>query len=245
MIDTSEDELSVLTTGILKQPLRELAVQFEAAHGCKISASWGPSSGHSPQANQVRIRNGERVDVLLMVSSGMDALVREGHFAPLVRKDIAMSKIGVAVRADHEPVDVETVEQLRKVLLQARSVGYSEGASGSYVENTLLKRLGIEHELAGKTHVVLGQKFVGEAVAAGEVEVGVQQLSELRLVPGINIVGALPEPVQYVSVVSGAVSAKARHVELATRFLDFLCSDPAVAAFTAAGLETPSANARS
>lgn len=245
MTDTFNDELRVLTTGILKQPLRELAVQFEAEHRCKISASWGPSSGHSPEANQMRIRNGERVDVLLMVSSGMDALIRDGHFAPVVRKDIAMSKIGVAVRADHEPVDVGTVEQLRNVLLKAHSVGYSEGASGSYVENTLLERLGIERELAGKTHVVLGQKFVGEAVANGEIEVGIQQLSELRLVPGITIVGPLPEPVQHVSVVSGAVSAKARNVELAIRFLDFLCSDPAVVAFTAAGLEIPSANARS
>ncbi len=239
MIDTFEDELKVLTTGILKQALRELTQQFEAAQRCRISASWGPSSGNSPEANQVRIRNGEHVDVLLMVRSGMDNVIREGHFTPVLRKDIVMSKIGVAVRADHAPVDVRTVEALRNVLLHARSIGYSEGASGSYVEKTLLKRLGIESDVGAKTHVILGRKFVGEAVASGEVEVGIQQLSELRLVPGIVIAGALPDEVQHVSIVSGAVSSKARNKEKAARFLEFLCSESAAEAFVNAGLEIP------
>lgn len=237
MSDTLENELKVLTTGILKQPLRELAKRFEADHGCRVAASWGPSAGNSPEANQVRIKNGEHVDVLFMVSTGMDNLIREGHFTPVVRKDVVTSKIGVAVRQGHPSVDVSSVEALRQVLLNAHSIGYSEGASGSYVENTLFKRIGIQSELAGKMHLVLGQKFVGEAVASGEVEVGIQQISELKLVSDITILGPLPDAVQYTSVVSGAVSSKARCQDLATRFLDFLCSDAATDTLLKAGLE--------
>lgn len=237
MNDTLEPELKVLTTGILKQPLRELAKQFEAVHGCRVTASWGPSAGTSPEANQVRIRNGEHVDLLLMVRAGMDNLIQAGHFTPVIRKDVVTSRIAVAVRRGHPPVDIGTVDTLRQMLLGARSIGYSEGASGSYVENTLLKKLGIQAELVGKTRIILGQKFVGEAVASGEVEVGIQQLSELKLVSDITILGPLPEAVQHASVVSGAVSSKARSRELAALFLDFLCSDAAVGALQNAGLE--------
>ncbi|MDE2370881.1 MAG: substrate-binding domain-containing protein [Burkholderiales bacterium] len=232
-------ELKVLTTGILKQPLRDLASQFEALHGCTLSVSWGPSSGHSPQSNLVRVRRGESVDVLLMVGSGMDALIGEDCFTAITRRDIATSKIGVAVRSGQPAPDIATVDALRRCLLAATSIGYSEGASGSYVGGSLFDALGIAPEVAAKAHVVLGQKFVGEAVADGDVEIGIQQLSELRLVPGITIVGPLPSEVQHVSLVSGAVSSKARNPELACRFLDFLCSDAADDALARAGLSRP------
>lgn len=232
-------ELKVLTTGILKQPLRDLVPQFEAMHGCSLSVSWGPSSGQSPQANLVRVRNGEPVDVLLMVSTGMDTLISEGCFTPATRRDIATSEIGVAVQSDHPPIDISSVDALRRCLLAATSIGYSEGASGSYVGGRLFEALGIGRDVAAKSHVVLGQKFVGEAVADGDVEIGIQQLSELRLVSGITIAGPLPAAVQHVSLVCGAVSSKARTPELAGRFLDFLCSSAAETALAKAGLSRP------
>ncbi|MDE2453039.1 MAG: substrate-binding domain-containing protein [Burkholderiales bacterium] len=228
-----------MTTGILKQPLRDLAPQFEVLYGCTLSVSWGPSSGHSPHSNLMRVRNGEPVDVLLMVHTGMDTLIGEGSFTAVTRRDIATSEIGVAVRSDHPAPDISTVVALRRCLLAATSIGYSEGASGSYVGGRFFEALGIAREVAAKSHVVLGQRFVGEAVADGEVEIGIQQLSELRLVPGITIVGPLPAAVQHVSLVSGAVSSKARNAELAGRFLDFLCSDAAEDALARAGLSLP------
>ena len=232
-------ELKVLTTGILKQPLRDLAPQFEAMHGCALHVSWGPSCGQSPQANVVRVRNGEPCDVLLMVDAGMDALIREGSFSCTARRDIATSAIGVAVRADRPSIDISSVDGLRRCLLEASSIGYSEGASGSYVGGRLFEALGIGHEVAAKSRVVLGRRFVGEAVADAEVEVGIQQISELRLVSGINILGPLPAQVQHLSLVCGAVSSRAREPSLAGSFLDFLGSDAASRALEQAGLSRP------
>ena len=108
---------------------------------------------------------GEHVDVLIMVNTGMDALVRDGAFVALDRRDVAVSKIGVAVKSGHPLPDIATPAALRKALLDAKSIGYSEGASGSYVANVLLKKLGIAEQVAGKSHVILGRKFVGEAIA--------------------------------------------------------------------------------
>ena len=232
-------ELKVLTSGILKQPLRELVPRFENAHACTVKVSWGPSSGNSPESNVVRVRNGEACDLLLMVSTGLDKLIDEGRLRGTTRRDIATSEIGVAVRSDHLALDVSSVSALRRCLLDAESVGYSEGASGSYVGGRLFQALGIEAELACKSRVILGRKFVGEAVAQGEVEIGIQQISELRLVPGITILGPLPAEVQHVSLVCGVIPANARHPELAGELLEFLGSGAADDALARAGLCRP------
>lgn len=231
------DEIKVLTTGILKGSFTEIASLFERETGHKVTMSWGPSSGNSPEASQVRIRNGERVDVLIMVNTGMDELTKGGFFSPLERKDIAVSKIGVAVKAGRPLPDISSAASLRKALLDASSIGYSEGASGSYVANVLLKKLGIADEVAAKSKVILGRKFVGEAVVSGEVELGLQQISELRLEPGVVIVGPLPEDLQKSSVVSAAVSSKADHVEAAKQFFAFISSTVAIELMKKSGLD--------
>ena len=235
------DEIKVLTTGILKGAFPTIAAQFERETGHKLQMSWGPSSGSSPEAAQVRLRNGEHVDVLIMVNTGMDELVRDGAFVPLDRRDVAVSKIGVAVKSGHPLPDIATPAELRNALLEAKSIGFSEGASGSYVANVLLKKLGIAEQVAGKSHVILGRKFVGEAVANGEVELGIQQLSELRLESGITVVGPLPEELQKASVVSAAVSSKARNLEAARRFVAFLSLPVATEAMKKSGLDLPAA----
>jgi len=233
------DDIKVLTTGILKGSFINIAAQFERDTGQRVVMSWGPSSGTSPEASQVRIRNGEYVDVLIMVSNGMDELIRDGFFMPLERRDVAISKIGVAVKAGHPVPDISTTAALRRTLLDAQSIGYSEGASGSYVANVLLKKLGIAEQVAEKSHVILGRRFVGEAIVDGEVELGIQQLSELRLEPGITVVGPLPDEVQRVSVVSAAVSANSRNLDAARRFVTFLSSSYAIEAMKQSGLDIP------
>ena len=209
----SADEIKVLTTGILKGSFTQIAAQFEHETGHEVMMSWGPSSGTSPEASQVRVKAGEPVNVLIMVNTGMDKLTGGGHFTPLERKDIAVSKIGVGVKKGDPLPDISTAASLCKALLDAKSIGYSEGASGTYVANVLLKRLGIADEVAAKSKVILGRKFVGEALVNGEIDLGLQQISELRLEPGVVVVGPLPEDLQKKSVVSAAVSSKATNIE--------------------------------
>lgn len=233
------DEIKVLTTGILKGSFTRIAARFEQDTGHKVVMSWGPSSGTSPEASTVRVRSGEHVDILIMVSNGMDGLVQSGHFVPLQRKDIAVSKIGVAVKKGALVPDISNADALRQALLNAKSIGYSEGASGTYVANVLLKKLGIADVVANKSHVILGRKFVAEEVASGAVELGIQQLSELRLEPGVTVVGPLPEALQNPSVVSAAVSSKARNPEVARRFVAFLSTPFAVTAMRDSGLDLP------
>ena len=85
----------------------------------------------------------------------------------------------------------------------------------------------------------LGRRFVGEEVAEGHVELGVQQLSELRLETDITVVGALPEELQKLSVVSAAVSSKARAPAAGLQFLEFLATPYARQAMRDSGLDLP------
>ena len=239
MSTNGNSELKVLTTGILKGAFDRIAARFQADTGHRVTMSWGPSTGTSPEASPVRVRSGEAVDVLIMVSTSMDDLDTTGHFVPLDRRDVAVSKIGVAVKEGQALPDISTPAALRQTLLGVRSIGFSEGASGTYVSTVLLQKLGIAEQVCPKCHVVLGRKFVGAAVAEGEVEIGIQQISELHLESGITVVGPLPDEVQKASVVSAAVSGKAANPGAARQFVAFLATPFAADAIRASGLDLP------
>jgi molybdate transport system substrate-binding protein len=233
------DEIKVLTTGILKGAFTHIATEFERQSGHKVTMSWGPSSGNSPEASPVRVRSGEALDVLIMVDAGMDDLVRTGHFTPLHRRDVAVSRIGVAVKQGQPLPDISTTAAFRQALVTAKSVGYSEGASGAHFIKVVVPKLGLTQALAVKGQVVLGRRFVAEEVAEGTVELGIQQLSELRLEPGITVVGPLPEELQKLSVVSAAVSSKSQAGTAGLQFLEFLATPSARQALRDSGLDLP------
>jgi len=239
MSNTQPGVLRVLTTGILKGAFASIATRFQQDTGHQVTMSWGPSTGTSAEASPVRVRSGEAVDVLIMVNTSMDSLVASGHFVPLQRRDVAVSTIGVAVKQGQALPDISTPAALRQTLLDARAIGFSEGASGTYVSTVLLETLGIAPQVQPKCHVVLGRRFVGAAVAEGEVDIGIQQLSELLLEQGITVVGPLPDAVQKRSVVSAAVSAKAANMAAAQQFVAFLATPFATEAMRASGLELP------
>jgi molybdate transport system substrate-binding protein len=105
--------------------------------------------------------------------------------------------------------------------------------------HVVVPRLGLESLMETKGHVVLGRRFVGEELAEGAVELGIQQLSELRLEPGITVVGPLPEELQKASVVSGAVSSRAAAPAAGLQFLEFLATSYAHQALKDSGLDLP------
>ena len=109
--------------------------------------------------------------------------------------DLALSPIGVAVRAGDPVPDISTPDKLRDVLLAAKSVAYSDSASGVYIRDELFKRLGIEDQMQGRARMIPATP-VGEIVARGEAEIGFQQEAELLPVSGITVVGLLPAAVQ-------------------------------------------------
>jgi molybdate transport system substrate-binding protein len=140
----------------------------------------------------------------------------------------------MVVRAGAPKPDITTVDNLRQVLLRAQSVAMSSSTSGVYLTTTLFPRLGIADQMASKVRMT-GAALVGR----GEAEIGLQQVSELLPIQGVDFVGPIPNEVQYVTTYAAAVVAGSRHVDAATRLIAFLSSPEARAAIKKSGMDAP------
>jgi molybdate transport system substrate-binding protein len=229
-------EVKVMNSGGFAAPYKELAPQFEQATHDHLEVAWGPSMGTTHDAIPVRLARGEQVDVLIMVASALDDLVKQGKVVPASRVEIARSYIGMAVKAGAPKPDISTADGLKRALLQAKSIAYSDSASGVYLSTEGFKRLGIADQIAGKSRMIPATP-VGEIVARGEAELGFQQLSELMPVPGIELVGPLPPEVQKVTLYAAGVSIDSKEPAAAKAFISFLVSPEAAPAIKHFGLD--------
>ena len=229
-------EVRVVSSGGFAAAYRALVPGWEQATGNSVSTGWGPSMGKTVDAVPARLARGEPVDVLIMVGYALEDLVRQGVVAPGSRVDLARSGIGVVVRAGAPHPDVSTTAALRQALLDAKSVAYSDSASGVYIQNEMFKRLGIAEQMAGKARMVPAEP-VGEVVARGDAEIGFQQMSELKPIRGIDLVGQLPPEVQQVTVFSAGVLARSVQADAARALIAYLAGPGAAAAITESGME--------
>lgn len=230
------DDIKVATSGAFTAAFTELTPAFERAAHHTVTTVYGASMGSTPTSIPNRLDRGEPLDVVIVADTAIDALIRAGKIVPGSRVDLVRSRIGLAVRAGTPKPDISTVAALTRTLLQAKSVAFSDSASGVYVSTELLTRLGIADRVLPKSTRVLTEP-VGAVVARGDAEVGFQQISELQSVTGIVVVGPLPAEVQKVTVFSAGIVAGAKAPEAARALIAFLTSPAAAPAITKAGLE--------
>lgn len=211
--------------------LRELAPRYEQAIGAKVVAAFAPTAVLTE-----RIRAGEAADVAFLTADAIEALTREGTLARVSRTDLARSVVGVAVRAGTPKPDIGSAEAFRRALLEARSVAYSRaGASGIFFAD-LIRRLGIADRVNAKA-TVIPSGLTGELAAKGEVEIAVQQVSELMEVAGIDIVGPLPAEFGGVTVFSGGLFSASRRKEAGMALLQFLSAADSAPVYERKGLQ--------
>ena len=231
-------DVTVMISGGFFSSLQALAPGFEHDTGDHVLVVPGPSMGTTANAIPQRLARGEADDVLVMVGYALDTLIKDGRAVAGSKVDVALSPIGMAVQAGHPVPDISTVDKLRAVLLAAKSVAYSDSASGVYIERELFKKLGIEDQMHGKTHMIPATP-VGEIVAKGEAELGFQQKAELLPVPGITFAGLLPDAVQSVTVYSAGIATGAAHAEDGRRLIRYLASAQAAPVLDRMGLMAP------
>lgn len=228
-------EVHVMISGGLTAAFKQLVPQFEKATGNTVVIAYGPSMGTTPQAIPMRLSRGEPADVLIMVGDALGDLITKGKAVAGSRVDIADSPIGAAVKAGAAKPDIATPEALKAALLAAKSVAYSDSASGVYVGNELFAKLGIADAMKDKARMIPATP-VGEIVAKGEAELGFQQISELKPVSGIDIIGPLPPALQKITVFSAGLATNAPQPEAGKALIAFLASKQAAPVIVATGL---------
>ena len=229
-------EIKVVTSGAFTAAYLELVPKYERATHNKLVTEFGPSMGTTHNAIPIRLERGEEIDVVIMAAPALTALIKQGKVRADSRVDLVQSNIGMAVKAGAPKPDISTLDALKRTLLAAKSIAYSDSASGVYLSTELFPKLGIADQIKGKTRMIEADP-VGGVVAQGEVEIGFQQISELRPVKGIDIVGELPPGAQRVTVFAAGIPVTSKQPEAAKALIQWLASPAAYPALKKSGLE--------
>ena len=141
----------------------------------------------------------------------------------------------VAIAAPARP-DVSSEEAVKRAVLAARSVGHSTGPSGVHLSR-LFERWGIAQQIKQRIVQAPPGVAVGTLVARGEVELGFQQLSELMHLPGITVVGALPDAIQFITIFSAGTCVGSPRASLVRAMLADMTSAQAAEVKRRHGME--------
>ena len=228
---TQAADINVLASNALKEAYLELVPGFEKATEHKVATTWAGTNDIKK-----RMAAGETYDLVIMAGPALDELVKQGKIVPGSRVDLAKSGVGVAVRAGAPKPDISSGDALKRALLAAKSIAYSSGPSGVYMEG-LFRRLGIADEIKPKLKQTQPGNPVGEVIARGEAEIGFQQVSELLPIAGIDYIGPLPPDIQHITVFSGGIHTGAKQPDAAKALVKFITAPAAVPVIKKKGME--------
>jgi molybdate transport system substrate-binding protein len=224
-------EIKVLISNALKSTMEELAPQFEKATESKLVITFGAAA-----ELKTSIEKGAAIDLAILTTATTDDLVKEGKLIAAGRTDIARAGAGLAARKGAPKPDISSTEGFKRALLDAKSIAYVEaGATAPYIKS-LFERLGIADQIKPKLKPQPTSNPAAKAVANGEAELGITQISEILPYAGAELVGPLPAEIQLYTVYPAALAAGTKEAGPATALIKFLTAPAAIAVLKAKGL---------
>jgi len=229
-------QVEVLSAGAAEAPFHVAASAWEKASGNHVQASFGPVG-----ELRKRLDAGAHPDLVIVPSEAIEALAKAGAIDTATRKDLGVVVIGAAVREGAPRPDISTPEALRRTLTEAKSVTYMDptrGTSGKHFDEEVLPALGIRDDVRAKAKLGQGGS-VAEKVAAGEADIGFQQITELLPVKGVTVLGPIPDALQKRTTYSAVLAKSPAHPAEARALLDYLASRAGRQPFLDRGFTAP------
>jgi len=223
-------EINVIASAAVKESYQELVPEFEKVSNHKVVTLWSGTADIMK-----RVKAGETADLIILGSNSIDELISLGKIVPGSRVDLMKSGVGVAVREGAQRPDISSGEALKRTLLSAKSIAYSTGPSGVYLDG-LFQRMGIATELKPKLTQPPSGGSVAEMIARGEAEIGFQQVSELVHATGIDYLGPLSPDIQQITVFSSGISISAKEPVAAKALVMYLKSPAAAPIIQRSGM---------
>ncbi len=233
----SPTEIKVLGSTAMKAVFEALAPRFEAETGHRVVVTLGPSA-----RLEKLVAEGEVADVAILAVAGAKGLAAQGKIAAESVTELARSRIGIAVPRGAPTPDISSAESVTRVLLAAKAIAVSKppggGQSGAHMAK-VFEQLGIAEAVQAKAKYGAGGAagLAGLVLLRGEADIGIQQMSELMAVDGIDVVGPLPDELQSVTLFTASIPATANHPEAARAFIDLLVTPEAKSVIKTKGLE--------
>jgi molybdate transport system substrate-binding protein len=227
-------ELKVMGAGAVEEPVNELAAAFTRDSGHKIESSFGTVGGI-----EKRLTSGEKADVVILSAPVMEKLDKAGLLVGATLAELGRATAAVGVRAGVAPPDVSTPDALKKSLLQAQSVAYTDPAAGGTIGvffANLIERLAIADEIKKKAVLQPGGSGVAAAVANGKADIGITFISELLPNKGVQVAGPIPASIGLVIPYVAAVSSASSQADAARSLIAYMTTSSGREHFKAAGL---------
>ena len=209
--------MKVMASAGIKEAYLSLLPRFEVLQRCSVQTLWVPTVDMMS-----RLEGGEVVDLVIMMSNAIDALIAAGRLRAGSRTDLCSSHIGAAVKAGAPKPDLSSADRFVDAILSAGAIGYSHGPSGVHIIE-LFERFGLTERVRHKVRHVKGIP-VGSLVANGEVQVGFQQVAELLPIPGIDLLPPLPPELDKVPVFAAGIHTEASAPAVASALANYLQS---------------------
>jgi molybdate transport system substrate-binding protein len=223
--------LKVLSGNGPKAAVGALCSQFARATGNKVAVVFDVNTDVIKRAEA-----GEAFDVAVGNPPTIEQLIKSGKIVPGSRADIGSAGVAVAVRAGASKPDITAVGAFKQALLAVKAVAYpGEGASGIYFVS-LLDRMGIKAAMQSKLKPMQAEDTV-EVVARGEADMVVVVAPRIADVPGVDVVGPIPEELQTKIGFAAGLSASTKEPEAAKALIRFLSAPAAAATLRAKGVE--------
>jgi molybdate transport system substrate-binding protein len=226
-------DIVVLSAGPLRSAMSELVPLFERSSGHKLTIEYATVE---PLVD--RVSKGAMADVLIVTKQPISSLEHKGKIKSGSDREIAKVGMGVEVRRGASKPDISSIEPFKRTMLAAKSIAYIDPTTapgGAYIVS-LFERLGIAADLRGKTRFY-GPSGTEAAVAAGEVEIGLSQLTIIAATPGVELVGPLPVEIQNFLQFAAAILVGSKQPDAAKMLIEFLSSPTAVSIMKLKGFE--------
>ncbi len=169
-------EMRVMISAGFYGVFAEVGPALEKATGHRLLTTRKPSMGDSPEAIPTRLARGEAAVVVIMDGHGAEALEKRSAVRAGSLIVLALSQVGLVVREGAPKLDISTVEAIKKAMLAAKSVAWSDSGGGTYLSAKLFAQLGVADQVLAKGRKVRGPPSgepVAAVVARGEAGIGI------------------------------------------------------------------------
>ncbi len=228
-------EIKVFSTIGVQAALEDLAPKFEKASGYKLNITWGTAA-----ILVKKIQAGDGADLLVLTKQGLDELIKQNKVAPGSDVSFASSGMAIVVKHGAPKPDISTPDAYKQTLLKAKSIAYSNpasgGASGVFFAKSL-ERMGIVDQMTAKTHHPPPSGNSANLVVSGEAELAIQQEPEVMSVAGVDVIGPPPGDLNNVTTYAAGVTPDSKDPNGAKALIKFLKTPEAAEVFKARGLK--------
>jgi molybdate transport system substrate-binding protein len=227
-------EINVYSAGAVQEAEKALAADFRERTGNRVTFTVGTVG-----QIQDRLKSGAPADVIVVSAAALEQLEKAGEVRAQGSAMLARIGIGVGVKEGSDVPDISTPEKFKEAVLKAKSLTYMDpaaGASSGIATAKIMQELGIAEETAKKTKLTESGNSA-DRVASGEVELAIQNISEIVPVQGVRLAGPLPEPLQVYTTYAAGVATKSVNPKEATDFIRFLTRPESGAQWKEAGIE--------